>query len=183
MPNELLERRGVDGELVFSAGNIAVHALSVDFIAEITNGGLELPWHLAHKRIPSLDAAGDACERDGVKFETFVFDALGFAETSVTLEVERREEFAPVKNREGTDSPDTARAMMCALHAGWAQAAGLELPRAGEDGVTPLEVDSLLADDLESFRAVHTHAPLVTDEGHLYYDPRGSAPGTDRFGS
>jgi UDP-N-acetylglucosamine/UDP-N-acetylgalactosamine diphosphorylase len=183
MPNELLERRGVDGELVFSAGNIAVHALSVDFIAEITNGGLELPWHLAHKRIPSLDAAGDACERDGVKFETFVFDALGFAETSVTLEVERREEFAPVKNREGADSPDTARAMMCALHAGWAQAAGLELPKAGEDGVTPLEVDSLLADDLESFRAVHTHAPLVTDEGHLYYDPRGSAPGTDRLGS
>ncbi|MCH2104771.1 MAG: UDPGP type 1 family protein [Planctomycetes bacterium] len=169
MPEELLNKRDEDGDLVFSAGNIAVHALSVDFIAKITEGGLKLPWHVARKKIASVDATGSPCEEDGMKFETFVFDALGLANRSVTLEVDRAHEFAPVKNRQGADSPDTARALLCALHASWAGRCGLPLPVAGEDGVVSVEIDPSVAETYEQFQASQPIAPLVTEEGHLYH--------------
>ncbi|MCH2107583.1 MAG: UDPGP type 1 family protein, partial [Planctomycetes bacterium] len=153
MPEDLLSKRSSDGELVFSAGNIAVHALDVDFVANITHGGLRLPWHVARKKIACLGDDGAPSERDGMKFETFVFDALGLADQSVTLEVEREMEFAPVKNRQGGDSPDTARALMCSLHAGWAARAGLSLPEAGEDGVVSVEVDPSIAETYDEFQS------------------------------
>ena len=169
MPKDQLSKRDDHGELVFSAGNIAVHALNVDFVANITEGGLRLPWHVARKKIACLDAEGTLTEQDGMKFETFVFDALGLSDRSVTLEVEREMEFAPVKNREGVDSPDTARALMCALHASWVSRAGLPLPCAGEDGVISVEIDPSVAETYEEFQAALPLAPLVTEEGHLYH--------------
>ena len=55
----------------------------------------------------------------GIKFEMFIFDALGLAERSVTLEVPREEEFAPVKNKTGTDSPETAQRAMIRVWTQW----------------------------------------------------------------
>lgn len=169
MSNEMLKSTNEQGELNFSAGNIAVHALSIDFLKEITDGGVKLPWHVAKKKISCVGPDGHLAQVDGMKFETFVFDALGLAENSVTLEVDRSAEFAPVKNRQGTDSPDTARAAMCALHSQWVASAGLPVPEPGEDGVVPVEIDPLLAEDSDSFLACLPSAPLETDEGHLYH--------------
>jgi UDP-N-acetylglucosamine/UDP-N-acetylgalactosamine diphosphorylase len=169
MSPEMLQSTNERGELNFSAGNIAVHALSIDFIQEITEGGLKLPWHVAKKKISCVAPDGQLGEVSGMKFETFVFDALGLAETSVTLEVDRAVEFSPVKNRLGSDSPDTARAALSALHSSWALAAGLTLPAAGEDGVIPFEIDPLLAEDSESFIECLPRTPLETGEGQLYH--------------
>jgi UDP-N-acetylglucosamine/UDP-N-acetylgalactosamine diphosphorylase len=169
MPKEKLEARTPAGDLQFSAGNIAVHALSLDFIAQITDGGLKLPWHVAKKTIECVNSDGSSSKVDGMKFETFVFDALGLAKESVTLEVDRAEEFSPVKNRQGSDSPDTAREAMTALHAKWVSEAGLQTPAAGEDGIVAVEVDPLIAEDFASFDASLPRTPLETDDGHLYY--------------
>ena len=65
----------------------------------------------------------------------------------MTLEVDRAVEFSPIKNATGEDSPETARRDLCRLHAEWARQAGLELPPAGPDGVVPVEVDPLVAED------------------------------------
>ena len=169
MSTELLNAVNEQGSLKFSAGNIAVHAISIDFIREITDGELRLPWHVAKKQISCLSPNGDQALVDGMKFETFVFDALGLANESVTLEVDRAAEFAPVKNREGNDSPDTARAQLCALHGKWALEAGLTLPAPDEVGVVAIEIDPVLAEDAESFRACLPRTPLETDDGQLYY--------------
>lgn len=169
MSPEMLKSTNEQGELNFSAGNIAVHAISIDFIKEITDGGLRLPWHVAKKKISCVAPGGQLSEVDGMKFETFVFDALGLAKTSVTLEVDRAAEFSPVKNRLGADSPDTARAALSALHSGWAHDAGLALPAPGEDGIVGIEIDPLIAEDSESFIACLPRTPLETPEGQLYY--------------
>lgn len=170
LPAELREARDARGELVYGAGNIAVHALALDFVSDLTAGELKLPWHLARKEM-TVWSEGRRQAVQGVKFETFVFDALARSEPSVTLEVERAREFSPVKNRDGSDSPGTSRADLCRLHASWVAAAGLELPPPNELGVPPVEVDPLLAEDEQAFVAAGPPQPRRTERGHLFARP------------
>jgi len=110
----------------------------------------------SEKTVPSLGPDGQAVtpeEKNGIKFETFVFDALPSAERSVMMEVRREEEFAPVKNKEGEDSPVTALAMMCDLFGGWLMRQGMRLRTDELDRVAvPVEVSSLFAMDEEELR-------------------------------
>ena len=169
LPADLREARDPDGQLSFRAGNIAIHALELDFVRRLTAGGtLDLPWHVARKKM-KVFADGGEREVQGAKFETFVFDALHHSPRSVTLEVERALEFSPVKNAEGEDSPRTAQRDLCNLFASWVRAADLELPSEAdaELGVPRVEVDPLVAEDAEEFLAGE-RTPQVTDAGHLY---------------
>lgn len=170
LPPALREARTPAGELVYGAGNIAMHAIDRTFIERLTKHGLELPWHLARKAVPALDSAGRAAKVDGVKFEAFVFDALQSTTSSVILEVDRAEEFSPVKNAQGEDSPATARADLCKLHARWAKLAGRPLPPPNEEGMHAVEVDPLVAEcDEDVVRDPHRFPePVVTPKGHLY---------------
>jgi len=144
---------GPDGGLRFDAGNIAIHLLGREFIEHEVEGGGRLPFHRALKKISHLDPAGRLVHPEspnGIKFECFIFDALNHAARSVTMEVRRAEEFAPIKNREGQDSPATARSLYLNLCAEWLESAGLPVPRtpAGEvDG--EIEISPLFALDPE----------------------------------
>lgn len=171
MPAKLVEARDARGELLFGDGNIALHVLDLAFVERLTRGGLKLPWHLARKKMHVVDERGYEVERDGWKFETFVFDALGMAERTATLEVERAEQFSPVKNAQGSDSPATARADLCRLHARWVSAAGLELPAPDAQGVPPVEVDPLLAESAQELSRLGAVKPHVTPHGHWYRAP------------
>lgn len=168
MPGDLRDARDARGELLFGAGNIAVHAIQREFVDQLTRGGLKLPWHVAKKQIPTIDARGAATTVPGFKFETFVFDALSFVDRSVTLEVDRAHEFSPVKNASGEDSPHTARADQCRLYAEWVRRAGHELPAPDEHGHHPIEVDPCVAEDVESFLRRAPHAPRKGPKGHFY---------------
>ncbi len=168
LPEELRGARTPTGELLFNAGNIALHAIERAFVEELTRGGLQLPWHLARKSVRVVDEHGKPTEVAGTKFETFVFDALGRTETSVTLEVERSHEFSPVKNAEGEDSPQTSQRDLCRLFAGWARAAGAPLPPPDPElGEPRVEVDPLVAETHEEFVA-RTPKPREAEGGHLY---------------
>ena len=70
---------------------------------------------------------------NGIKLESFIFDVFPAAKTMAVLEIDRAAEFSPVKNAPGSaeDSPDTARAMLGALHRAWLLAAGAEVEGAG----------------------------------------------------
>jgi UDP-N-acetylglucosamine/UDP-N-acetylgalactosamine diphosphorylase len=145
---------GADGQLRFGMGSIAIHILNVEFIERMARTAA-LPFHLARKKVPCLDAAGRFIEPaapNAVKFEMFVFDALREARAAVTMETAREEEFAPVKNAEGADSPATARALMTEQAARWLAAAGRTVPRDGAGRpVAPIEVSPLFALDLDEF--------------------------------
>jgi len=141
LPAEMAAERGADGRLRFRAGSPAIHLFSVPFLGRVTARG-GLAYHLARKAVPT--AGGDA---DALKFELFVFDALPMAERWLTVETPRAEEFAPLKNATGPDSPATVRAALVALHAGWLEAAGV--PTHGH----AVEVSPLLALDAAELRA------------------------------
>jgi len=153
LPQAMAEARDTDGRLLFRAGSIAVHVFGRSFVERLTEGGLSLPFHVARKAIPHVDADGRKIEperKNGIKFETFVFDALPEARVTVSQEVDRREEFAPVKNAEGEDSPATARRLLADLYGRWLRAAGVEVPFDAEGHVVgSAEISPLFALDQE----------------------------------
>ncbi len=170
LPDDLKSARDANGELSFRAGNIAAHMLRVSFVEELTRERLELPWHVARKRMKAAAPDGTLAERDGFKFETFVFDALAYSKASVTLEVERTEEFSPVKNADGSDSPASCRADLCALFAPWVAAVGDELPALDEAGNPPIEIDPRVAESQAEFLA-RTDRKLRQHDGGVVYEP------------
>lgn len=170
LPENLREARDGNGKLTFRAGNIAVHALTLEFVDGLTKDGLTLPWHIAVKQMKTVDLSGAEATITGHKFESFVFDALGQTETSVTLEVDRALEFSPVKNKEGSDSPASAKRDLCKLFSGWAAARGDALPASDAAGDVPVEVDPLLAESQSEFVQATN---LVREErgGGVFYTP------------
>ena len=55
-------------------------------------------------------------EPNAYKFESFLFNAFERLDDMLILRVKREEEFAPVKNASGVDSPETARKLYHAFH-------------------------------------------------------------------
>lgn len=165
------EARNSDGTLKYNAGSIAIHLFNVDFIAREVNGGTKLPWHVAHKQIPYLDAGGNLIQPDqpnGYKFETFIFDALSDAERVAVLEVDRRFEFSPVKNAAGEDSPQTAQHDLCELHAHWLEQAGVKIPRDDAGRLDArIEISPLFALDAPELAKKISPNLQVQDELHL----------------
>ncbi len=145
LPDALAHARDAGGELVFWAGSIAVHAIEVDLAERITAGGVGLPFHAAIKPVPHLDASRTLVTPDApnaVKFESFIFDALPLADRVCSLEAAREDEFSPIKNADGADSPATARRDLNRVYARWLDAAGVSVPRdsRGEPAVD-IEID------------------------------------------
>lgn len=129
LPDELRHQRDEDGRLRFRAGSIAIHAMQRSFVERLNDGGLQLPHHRARKRVTVSEGSGSPAEVQAVKLETFVFDALPRATGTLVMEVAREEEFAPIKNRHGADSPRTSREAQSRLHASWLEGAGVQVPR------------------------------------------------------
>ena len=109
---EMAERTDTNGELVFGESHINCNMFSVKAIEDVANKNL--PYHVAHKKASYLDENGNLVVPDkpnAYKFESFIFDAFDMLDDMAILRVKREDEFAPVKNAEGTDSPETARAL------------------------------------------------------------------------
>ena len=107
---EMAEQVDENGELVFGESHINCNLFNVEAIEEVANKNL--PYHIAHKKASYLDENGNLVVPDkpnAYKFESFIFDAFDMLKDMAILRVKREEEFAPVINAEGTDSPETAR--------------------------------------------------------------------------
>ncbi len=123
------------GELLFWAGNAAIHVFSTAFIRRVAQRADDLlPYHASAKLIPTIDEAGrpvEPTEPNGRKLERFVFDALGAAERVCLVEGERELEYSPIKNAKGADSPASARRDLTAAYRSWLEAAAIEAPADG----------------------------------------------------
>lgn len=159
MPVAMQQAINADGSIRFNAGNIAVHLFDRDFIARVgsTNVAASLPFHRADKVIPFVGADGNSIQpttANGVKFELFVFDALPLADSSLIIEAARRDEFSPVKNATGVDSPQSCKDDQRRMFARWLQAAGesIETDATGLPYIT-FEISPLFAVDEADFVA------------------------------
>ena len=108
--DEMAEERNENGELVYGESHILCNLFNINCLEEI--GRDKLPYHSAFKKATYRKENGEIVvptEPNAYKFEAFIFDAFEKLEDMAILRVKREEEFAPVKNATGVDSPETAR--------------------------------------------------------------------------
>lgn len=119
-----------DSKLFLRAANIVNHYYSVDLlkshIPKWTSSQEFLPFHIAKKKIASLDDAGNfqkPTEPNGIKLEQFIFDVFPSVDLKKfgCLEVERTSEFSPLKNADGAknDTPTTCKKNYLELGTQW----------------------------------------------------------------
>jgi len=169
LPDELAEKRNHDGSLVFELGSIAIHIINRAFVGKLNGDDFSLPLHKAVKKIQHIDEKGNTVESDGIKLESFVFDALPLASKSVILQTVRSEEFAPTKNATGVDSVETTRKMMTARAAGWLESAGVTIPRKPDGSVDCLlEIAPSFALEKEDIKEKLDQIPRIKPKAEVY---------------
>ena len=108
--DEMAEELDENGELKYGESHILCNLFNIEAIDIISQ--MKLPYHIALKKAKYMDKDGNIVvptEPNAYKFEAFLFDAFESLDDLAILRVKREEEFAPVKNAEGVDSPETAR--------------------------------------------------------------------------
>lgn len=113
MTDEMVYSRDEDGKLLYNYGVILNYLFDVATLTKIMNENM--PTHVVEKKIPYIDEKTDLVkpeEPNGYKFETLVLDMIHLMDNCLSFEVERKKEFAPIKNRTGVDSLDSARELM-----------------------------------------------------------------------
>jgi len=107
---EMANLRDDYGSLVFGDANAIFHLYNIKGLEKVSE--VKLPYHIAVKKANYVDSNGKLVKAEkpnAYKFEMFIFDSYEMFEDVVVLRVKREEEFAPIKNAEGVDSPETAR--------------------------------------------------------------------------
>jgi UDP-N-acetylglucosamine/UDP-N-acetylgalactosamine diphosphorylase len=165
---EMSERKGQDGRLVFGAGNICNHFYTLDFLDDVVVPNLGNMYHVARKKIPYYDSSKKETikptENNGIKLESFIFDVFPLSVSMAVLDVERKEEFAPVKNPPGTatDSPETARRLFSNVAKDWLSKAGAILVGDTESDLCEVgPLTSYNGEGLESWSGKEVKCPFT----------------------
>lgn len=109
MSEEMKNKKNENGELSFGESHIMCNLFSLKALNILAKK--KLPYHIAHKKSDYLDNKGVVIKADKpnvYKFETFIFDGWEYFKDIAILRGKREEDFAPIKNKEGIDSPETA---------------------------------------------------------------------------
>jgi len=124
------------------AGNTAIHMISLAFLQRLNRSGFTLPYHHAVKLLDSFGAQGEIAQIKGWKFETFIFDVVPLAKKTCCMEISREEEFAPLKNKQGADSPETVRNTLSGRYKSWLNEAGIDVAPQMRVEISPLFASS-----------------------------------------
>ena len=113
LTDELMNAKDEKGEPAYNYGVILNYLFKVQDLEKIM--AEKMPLHIVEKKIPYLNAAGEMVKPDnpnGYKFESLVLDMIHQMDSCLPFEVVRRKEFAPIKNKTGVDSVESARELL-----------------------------------------------------------------------
>lgn len=159
-----------DGRLRFLYGSVAIHVFSVAFLSREAAAGL--PLHIAHKKVPVCDAegrTGTPSTPNAYKFEKFIFDALADARICACVAFDRAEEFSPVKNADGADSPATCRRDLSAKWARWLRSGGVPVALDAQGYAKhKVEIDPCYALDAQALHErLAKESPALNPDGDI----------------
>lgn len=113
LTDEMRDSRNANGEPSYNFGVILNYFFHVKELNTIV--GEALPLHIVEKKIQHIDEDAKLVDPDkpnGYKYETLILDMIHMLNGCLVFEVDRKREFAPIKNRTGVDSVDSARELM-----------------------------------------------------------------------
>ena len=113
MTEEIIHSRKENGELSYNFGVILNYLFRVDKLEEIMD--TKMPVHVVEKKIPHINKQGEYITPEtpnGYKFELLVLDMIHLFENCLSYEVVRDYEFAPIKNKTGVDSVESAQELL-----------------------------------------------------------------------
>ena len=113
MTDDMRLLRDENGNLLYNFGVTLNYLFRLKRLEEIRTQ--KLPVHIVEKKIPYINEKGEEVKPEtpnGYKFEELVLDMIHMMDSCLPYEIVRENEFAPVKNREGVDSVDTARELL-----------------------------------------------------------------------
>jgi len=171
LPEDHMRDKDKDGSLKFNAGSIAIHILNTEFVKSLTKKGIGLPYHIAEKNIPYMNNSGEYIkpkDKNGIKFETFIFDALKFAKNVANIEVMREDEFSPIKSLTGVDSVESGRQLYINRCARWLKEAGINIPF-DENGNAKIriEISPLFANSSDDLQHKDLSSIDITEDIYL----------------
>ncbi len=108
--DEMANAKNEDGELIYGESHILTNLFNIKALENIAKN--KLPYHKAFKKAKYMDDNGEIVvpeKPNAYKYEAFIFDAFESLDDMSVLRVKREDEFAPLKNADGEDSPNTAR--------------------------------------------------------------------------
>lgn len=165
LPEALARARNPDGTRQFDAGNLAIHLLDVEFVDRVVGRSFQLPFRRAEKTVSFIDDRGDRVRPEkpnAIKLETFVFDVLPLAANPLILEVDRSEEFSPVKNATGEDSLETSHRDQVRRACRWLEQAGVPVPlRSDGEPDATVEISPLFALNAEELKTARERIPPI----------------------
>ncbi len=112
MTQELMDAKNEKGEPAYNFGVILNYLF---FVPDLEKMMASLPLHIVEKKIPYLDEAGNLVKPEapnGYKYENLVLDMIHQLDSCLPFEVVREKEFAPIKNKTGVDSVESARELL-----------------------------------------------------------------------
>ena len=112
LTDELMNAKDENGDPAYNFGVILNYLFRVEDLERMMSS---LPLHIVEKKIPYLDENGQLVKPEspnGFKFENLVLDMIHQLDSCLPFEVVRNHEFAPIKNKTGIDSVESARALL-----------------------------------------------------------------------
>ncbi|KNE61707.1 hypothetical protein AMAG_06509 [Allomyces macrogynus ATCC 38327] len=177
IPKDVAEARKPDGALSLSSANIANHFYTRAFLERVKELEDQLQYHVAHKKIAHVDlTTGETIKPDkpnGVKMELFIFDVFPFCDKFAVFEGVRKDEFSPLKNKDGPDSPATSRRDILDQHRRFLAAAGATVE--GDEGVEISPLVSYGGEGLETYKGKTLTGPM-----HLEPEPVAAAAAEEK---
>lgn len=113
LTEDMLTQRDENGEYAYNFGVILNYLFKVDKLENLLER--KLPYHKSAKKIPYINEAGELVkpeEPNGYKYEQFILDMIQMLDSCLPFEVVRGKEFAPIKNKTGVDSVESARELL-----------------------------------------------------------------------
>ncbi len=173
MPDTLRRQQAADGTARFDLANMAVHLFETGFLQRVATSTHGLPWHAVRRSVSHVDPASGADlkpdEPNAIKLERFIFDILPLARRSLIYEVQRPEEFSPVKNSRGRDTPQQAHRDQVRRAWHWLEQCGVTPP---PDPRPDVEISPLFALDVGQLRERLTSCERLECGTALYLGPR-----------
>ena len=113
LTDEMAHETDENGERVYNFGVILNYLFNVDLLYKIKDK--KLPVHVVTKKVEYVDEVGNLIKPEqpnAHKFEMLCVDMIEFADSCLPFEVVREKEFAPIKNKTGVDSVESAQALL-----------------------------------------------------------------------